>query len=127
MLSIRATRSAATVLAVVLASCGTGTEPTSEDVYLEEARSELSDVFGEEVPEYTDEELLSYGERACGNLADLEDGDDLRRSIEAASVGSSESETLQIAQATVIVTTAARHLCPEQGERLDLFEEDASA
>lgn len=127
MPAIRTRRSVAAVLAVALASCGTGTEPTSEEVYLEETRSELSDVFGDEVPEYTDEELLSYGERACGNLADLEDGDDLRRSIEAASVGASDTETLQVAQATVIVTTAARHLCPEQGERLDLFEEGASA
>lgn len=120
-------RSVALALVLLLGACSSDTTPTSEDVYLRETRSELTDVFGDAAPEYGDEELLSYGRRACDNLAQLPDGDSLRRSIEAASVGASDSETLQVAQATVIVTTAGRHLCPEQGERLGLFDEGDSA
>lgn len=118
-------RALALLLAVLVTACGS--EPTTEEIYLSETRTELSDVFGEEVPEYSDEELLSYGERSCANLADLEDPEDLRRSIEEASIGASETETLQLGQATVIVTTAARHLCPEQGRRLGLIDEGGSA
>lgn len=123
------TRSVAlVVIGLLLGACsGADDAPTTEELYVTESRSALDELLGDEAPEYTDEELLSYGERACRNLAEIPDGQTLKQTIEAASAGSSDTETLQIAQATVIVTTAARHLCPDQGERLDMWDEDDSS
>lgn len=113
---------------LLLVGCGVGGDaPSTEEVFVRESRTALADVLGDDAPTYTDEELVTYGERACSNLAELPDGDSLRRSIEAASVGVSDTETIQIAQATVLVTTAARHLCPDQGERLGMFGDQGAS
>lgn len=121
-------RSLVAVLALVLplAACGGG-EATPEEAYLRDTREGIEALLGEDVPEYADEELLTFGERTCENLAEVTDADTLRRTLEAASVGSSDDETLQVAQATVLVVNAARHLCPEQGRRLGLLEEGSQA
>lgn len=124
---MRPSRLAACLVAVLVAGCGTDGGDTPEQAFLADYRAELDELLGEDTPDYTDEELLTFGRRACENLEQVEDGETLRRTIEGASVGASDAETLQVAQATVLVTSAAEHLCPAQGERLDLVDEDAEA
>ena len=118
---------AAFCAALLLPGCGGDDSPDPEAAYLEDVRGELAQLLDEDAPDYTDDELVAFGDRACDNLEDVDDGAALRQMIEAASVGSSDAETLQIAQATVLVTSAARHLCPDQGERLGLLDGSASA
>lgn len=120
-------RLAVAAIVVLAAGCSEAAAPSAEERFIEEYRGALDEMLGEDAPEYTDEELLTFGNRACENLEEVEDGDALRRNIEAAGTGVSDSETLQIAQATVLVTSAAEHLCPEQGERLGLTVEGSSA
>lgn len=126
----RTVRTAAAVAAAavtLLGGCTADDGMTAEERYLEATRREVREVLGEAAPDYTDAELLAFGERACDNLADIDDGEALREAIESSSVGASDTETLQIAQATIVVTTAGTHLCPDQGERLGITADDPEA
>lgn len=110
---------------LVLAGCGDGTGTGPEERFLGSYRAELDEALGDDAPEYSDAELLEFGQRACRNLADVPDAETLRRHIEAAEADGSEAEVLQVAQATVLVAVAARHLCPDQGARLGLTGSNA--
>lgn len=113
--------------ALLLGGCSGEEAPTPEGLYLAATRTEFDATLGDDAPEYGDEELLAFGERSCDNLEDVEDGEALRNTIEASSVGASETETLQIAQATIVVTMAATHLCPDEGRRLGIIDDPPAA
>lgn len=114
-------RSAALLPAILLVMAACSSRGDGHEGFLAEVRGELSQTLGPDAPEYTDEELLGFGERACRNLEDVEDGAALARGLRDAEA-SSQQELSAIGQATVVVVAAARHLCRDQGERLGLLD-----